>query len=67
MEEFRAVGPSLSYSIKPKKRKWPNPHQLIQFFSKHPGLKDGIIRSRCYELLAEKGVFEYIITQFDEV
>ena len=63
MEEFRAVAPTRSYSIKPKNRKWPNPHQLIQFFSEHCELKDGIIRSRCYELLAEKGVFEYSITQ----
>ena len=62
MEEFRAVTPSRSYSIKPKNRKWPNPHQLIQFFSKRPELQDGMIRSRCYELLADKGVFEYTIT-----
>jgi hypothetical protein len=62
MEEFSAVTPSRSYSIKPKNREWPNPHQLLQFFSKHPELNNGLLRHRCYELLAEKGLFEYNVT-----
>jgi hypothetical protein len=66
MEEFRAVAPSRSYSIKPKNRKWPNPHQLLQFFSEHPELNNGLLRHRCYELLAKKGLFEYVVTQVNE-
>jgi|SRR5208337_4016464 len=66
MKEFRAVAPSRSYSIKPKNRQWPNPHKLLQFFSEHPELNNGIIRNRCYELLAEKGVFDYTVRAVDK-
>jgi hypothetical protein len=65
MGEFTAVTPTRSYSIRPKNRKWPNPHLLKEFFLKHPELNDGTIRNHCYQLLAHKGIFEYNVTTVD--
>jgi hypothetical protein len=64
MEEFRAVTPTRSYSIKPNKREWPNPNLLLQLFSEHSELKNGMIRNQFYEFLAKQGLFEYSVTDF---
>jgi hypothetical protein len=67
MKEFRAVTQNGTFVIKPINQRWPIPERLAArinsvcetIISENPTCVSGELRHRCYQILADEGMFEY--------